>query len=255
MEEDIRALITVLHAAHPAQRYLAEETLLKNFGHEATPYLIEELSSAPTSARLALVRLLGVLADRRAVAPLIEIVRNEDLATSPSGLWNSVAGNAIWSLGQIGDAQAVDILIEALNHPNFHYLAATALGRIGDPRAVQPLLVVLRQFKDASIATVLGNLGYAEAVIPMIAELELLREPMTTAQIDKIWGGQHWRDIYFYYVAHGLGKLGDDRALPMLEWARDHEQEPVLKGRSIGYKAARAIERIRASQKLSDKPD
>jgi HEAT repeat protein len=130
-------------------------------------------------------------------------------------------------------------------------MAAVALGRIGDSRAVQPLLVVLRRFKDPGIATVLGNLGYAEAVNPMITELELLRTPMTTSQIDKLWGGQRWRDIYFYYVANGLGKLGDARALPILEWARDYEQEPVLKGRSIGYKAARAIERIRASQKAA----
>lgn len=255
MDDEIRTLIAALQDHQSAQRSLAEETLLKQFGHEAVPYLIEALSTVSTTARLSLVRLLGELAERRAVAPLIEILRHEDLPSASSGMWNSVAGNAIWSLGQIGDAQAVDVLIEALKYSNFRYLAAVALGRIGDSRAVQPLLAALRQFKDPSIVTVLGNLGYAEAVIPLLTELELIREPMTTAQIDKIWGSQHWRDIYFYYVVNGLGKLGDARALPILEWVREHRQEPVLKGRSIAYKAARAIERIRASQNLSDKPD
>jgi HEAT repeat protein len=46
-------------------------------------------------------------------------------------------------LGKIGDARAVEPLIQALEHEGLFWHAAEALGEIGDTRAVEPLIKVL----------------------------------------------------------------------------------------------------------------
>jgi HEAT repeat protein len=52
-----------------------------------------------------------------------------------------VASTAAFALGQIGDAEAVEPLIEALNSEDYdtQVRAAQALGYLGDSRAIEPL--------------------------------------------------------------------------------------------------------------------
>ncbi len=120
-----------------------------------------------------------------------------------------------------------------------HQDAVEALARLGDMRAVEPLIAALRTTKNPSIATVLGNLHDRRAVEPLLAEVQTMQLPRPASARDR-----RWQDIYFYYVVRALGKLGDPRALPLLEWVREHETAPVLKGRSIGEMAAKAIQHI-----------
>jgi len=52
-------------------------------------------------------------------------------------------------------------------------------------------------------------------------------------------------------IARALGKLGDKRALPALEWAQTHDKEPIFdrkstRGKSVSDVAAKAIARIKA---------
>lgn len=50
--------------------------------------------------------------------------------------------------------------------------------------------------------------------------------------------------IFRYYAVRALGRLGDVRALPLLEYIRAHETQVVLKGKSIGDMAEKAIGHI-----------
>jgi HEAT repeat protein len=85
----------------------------------------------------------------------------------------------VHALGEIGDARAVEPLIEALG-PNVHFGvrrgAAVALGDIGDARAVEPLIRELSCDWDDMIrrfaAIALGKIGNERAVEPLIGVLE-----------------------------------------------------------------------------------
>jgi HEAT repeat protein len=84
------------------------------------------------------------------------------------------------ALGELGDAMAVEPLIQVLQYPSIQLKevivqseAAKALGRIGDARAVEPLIRVLqdkafRPVTRRSAAMALGELGDARAVNPLI---------------------------------------------------------------------------------------
>jgi hypothetical protein len=87
---------------------------------------------------------LGEIGDARAVELLIEMFGNV------SADWNERM-SAVWALGKIGDARAVEPLNEVLeyndyDHINRHYrgAAARALGMIGSARAVEALVKALR---------------------------------------------------------------------------------------------------------------
>jgi len=68
------------------------------------------------------------------------------------------------ALGQLGDARAVDPLLQSLSAdgPSLQTAAATALGKLGDKRAVEPLMTFLcamSDFKREAAAEALGQLG------------------------------------------------------------------------------------------------
>jgi HEAT repeat protein len=113
------------------------------------------------------------------------------------------------TLGNIGDAKAVDPLIEALKDADddVRERAAEALGKIGDAKAVDPLIEAL---KDASgevrwrAARALVEIGDAKAVDPLIEALH-----------DEYWLVRH-------YAAEGLGKFGDPKAIkPLIRAMKD----------------------------------
>lgn len=104
---------------------------------------IAELRDVNKGKRRTAVMKLGMLGGDEAVKTLIMVVRNpnEDLI---------VRGRAALMLGYIGDARAVEPLIEALSAPGYQtpLHAAEALGRIGDPRAIEPLRRMLSTHHD-----------------------------------------------------------------------------------------------------------
>ena len=84
---------------------------------------------------------LGTLGEASAVEPLIQVLGNLD------GYYHSVVRSAAAaSLGRLGDRRAVDVLLgtisDSLAEPSAE--AIRALAAIGDPRAVNPLIEVVR---------------------------------------------------------------------------------------------------------------
>jgi len=88
-------------------------------------------------ARRAAATALGELGDARAVQPLIEALKDGD---------NSIATIAAKALGEIGSGEAVEPLIFALKDKRHtvRAQAATALGHLRDVRAVEPLIMALQ---------------------------------------------------------------------------------------------------------------
>lgn len=188
--------------------------------------LLEQLTDSDRFVRRRAALTLGQLKERRAVGVLIATL--QDNAT----VWDA-AGDAAWALGEIGDVQAIEPLIWALEYPYVALRAIESLAKLNDRRAVEPLIRFLERTGDSSVATVLGNFGDRRAVEPLIAAL------------------QHPNPSLRFYAARALGKLRDKRALSALEWARIHDKEPILdrkstRGKSVSDVAAKAIAQIKA---------
>ena len=170
---------------------------------------------------------LGGRKEGRVVSELIKLLDDDSITET---LGRSVA----WALGELGDERAVEPLIAALDKKNIGGWAIEALVKLRDERAVEPLIRVFRRNHDPSVATVLGNWGDRRAVDALI---EAMSDPYS-----------HTR----FYAARALGKLGDEHALPVLEWARHHDTEPItdsesIRGKSVSHVAAKAIEKIKTA--------
>ena len=107
------------------------------------------------------------------------------------------------SLGKLGDANSVGLLIETLSDEN-HWVrqaAAQALGVLGDRRAVEPLITALIEGNDGA-GEALGKLGDPRAVEPLIAALD--------------YGAEGYHGSFYdldkhlpWAAANSLGQLGD----------------------------------------------
>lgn len=125
--------------------------------YRATDPIIGELESNDESIREAAIKALGEIRDKKAVAPLIEILNRTK--------YRKQQGIIAEALGSIGDRRAVGPLIHALNNnceinsDNSDYIL-TALGQVKDPVAYNCLMSVLKENKYKHKADALSALGY-----------------------------------------------------------------------------------------------
>ncbi len=169
-----RAPITPITGEWSASR---RGVAIAGLGQKATPRVLEILiKTQEYSNRTELEALpvaLGRLKDRRAVSPLIELMRT----SRDSELRTWVA----YALGQIGDARAFEVLAEGLqndaNDLELRKTCAQALGALKDSRAVEPLVQVFASEKNnlelrSEAAIVLGTLGSNRIQPQLISALE-----------------------------------------------------------------------------------
>jgi HEAT repeat protein len=104
---------------------------------------------------------LGKIGDARAVEPLIDVLKGCPWYESV------MAGSVARALGQIGDARAVEPLIAALEDGKEHLrkAAAWALCQIGDARAVEPLIAALND-RDPGVRETAAAALHARAWSP-----------------------------------------------------------------------------------------
>lgn len=231
-------LFAALQDARHEVRAPAVAALLQVRDPEAVPQLLDALAIPDRRVQSLVATVLGEIGDQRAVLPLIKLLQTGD----NSDVWSNPRAAAAQALGKLGDQRAVEPLIAVLSEPDrwTRGHAMEALGRLGDRRAVEPIIEATRELKDSSGATILGNLGDVRAVEPLLAELETLRTP----GFDPKHPSVPWQASYYYYIIRALGKLGDPRAVSLLEWVREHETAPVLKGKSLADVADKALQRI-----------
>ena len=197
----IETLIAEVQSSNLFVRDKAARDLGK-VGPAAVDPLILLLTDKDKAVRGAAAEALGLIADPRAVAPLIQSMRDPYLGRPSFGeasgalvrigapavaplialvhdrdFWASIG--AIWALGEIKDPRAVDVLLAVVTTDHTHIVngrlayAANALGTIGDPASVPPLIAELKRPPDDGRMGVIAGLAHfgAPAVGPLIAAL------------------------------------------------------------------------------------
>jgi HEAT repeat protein len=152
---------------------------IQNMGVIAVDPLIEALSDREGRVRKFAAMILGELQDVRAIEPLGMTIYD---------LHHEIGREAAESLALFG-SKAVDILIEALGHPESMVRghAVSALGKIQDIRVAPALIRMLsdqdRQVQKQAIQA-LGNLN-DERVIPALKEIAANRADREMAALAK----------------------------------------------------------------------
>ena len=138
-------------------------------------------------------------------------------------------------LAASSDKKLVDeALLECLNDPDFK-VQCEAIG----------LLVRIDQAKYLPIILTKLESKYEEVrtcICGLIA-MDLKRDPRAVEPLMKVLrtdpdGTVRW------WAAYALGLIGDERALPALEWARDHDQGVDYEGSRVSDNAAHSIKMI-----------
>jgi CheY-like chemotaxis protein len=124
---------------------------------------IQALEDTESVVRLAAVKTLKRLKDRRAVEPLIALLDDEEI---------EVRLATIQALGLLRDKQAVEPLIERLkgSHAATRWAVALALGRLKARQAIEPLIAALDD--ESTLVRImavlsLGRIGTGRAVAPL----------------------------------------------------------------------------------------
>ena len=159
-------------------------------GEQQLARLLAALQSPDTTTRCLAAESLGNLGDRQAVEPLIEVVKN--LSTDKQGLQA-----AITALGKLGDPRAVEPLAWRLNFINLDkpivLALIEALATLNDQRAVQPLMRLLVH-DDSDIRqaaqSALTRLGVSSAQIAEV-KARIKRLPSRPPGYNR--GGSSWR--------------------------------------------------------------
>lgn len=155
-------------------------TALAAIGDAAVPSLLAALKHVDWLVRLHAVEALGKTRSAAAVEPLLSVLFNDhDTA---------IREDAVRALGQIGDERALEFLIVVLKEPGLRPLAVEALGQLGDQRAVSVLIDVLEGVDRPEASRIVAGCGdkWDEEMVTMGA------------------------------AARALGALGNDTAIPSL---------------------------------------
>jgi HEAT repeat protein len=176
---------------------------------------------------MAAAEALGEIGDPQAIEPLLNILQSNDS-------WR-LRRTAIEAFAKIKDPVVVDPLITALQdrYASLREAAALALGEIGDPRSIQPLLAALENNKLWTLrwaaTQALGALGSVEAVPPLIT---LLKDAYSNVR---------------EAAARALGNIGSPLAItPLLRATKDRDS-------MVRMAADRALETLGRSLPPTDR--
>ncbi|WP_305065129.1 HEAT repeat domain-containing protein, partial [Methanococcoides sp.] len=129
---------------------------------EDIEYFIEKLNSEDATTRRNTAIILAELGDERTLDALIVALEDDD---------RYVRRHAARGLGNIGNKKAIAPLIQVMSNTSepreVRSNAAIALGQIGDDDAVEPLIQMLKDEDwsvPSSAAIALGELGNSEAI-------------------------------------------------------------------------------------------
>jgi HEAT repeat protein len=175
-------------------------------GVEAVPEIITAASHRLTSVRRAAATALGEIGDRRAVAPLADLLAHD--------AESEVRRAAALALGQLGGPEATARLIEAMANSDrdVRWFVANALGEFGGPEATARLIEAMAD-SDSNVryrvALALGEIGDPQATPALLAALRDA-DPVMRAE-----------------AAYSLGRLRDPRAVGALVSALGDKDESV----------------------------
>lgn len=162
-DEHVREAATKALTGKPILERLIDANNSGKIGESTVELLVKALENEDESVRWIAAEALVRIGDARAVELLIEALRDG----------NSAAAGVLEKLGKPAVEQLIEALGDDISDVREH--AAKVLGNIGDTRAVEPLLEVLNDnswWVRRSAVEALGNIGDAHAVEPFIKLLE-----------------------------------------------------------------------------------
>jgi HEAT repeat protein len=197
------------HGDHARMQFLLANRQwdeLASFGAEVIPLLTEVLDDEDLKTRKEVITTLGKTRNEKAIQPLLKILDTQ----SARDHYEECKARAILALGEIGDTQVVDKLIDMMNKysaRNVKEAAARALGMIGDTRALPALVQLLT-----------GNIIYDTQPNSYV----ITNSPQRIA------------------AAEALGRIGDVRAIAsLLKMGQDTRIDP-----DVRIAAVRALARV-----------
>ncbi len=173
---------------------------------------------------------LGEIGDKKAIAPLIDIVRNRN---------SHARREALAALGKIGDKKAIKALADALQDGQLWCDASEVLGNMGND-AVEPLIQALKHKNSETrvgAALALGNIGDKQAVEALLEILknndhDVLGPAMDALQkigkpaIDPLLRGLRSKDNSLrFYSARVLKEMADESTVGPLIAALETKNE------------------------------
>lgn len=207
---DPKAVPSLIKALANARRLMPQIVIYNRISEQrdSEPYVTVVFGFSGGEVREGAARALGQIGDVQAIDPLVQALQDEE---------PSVRRIVAEALGKIGDAQAVEPLVRVLADGScwVRRKAAVALGCIGDPRAVEPLMDALAD-QDRSvqqgIVLALGQLGQplASAALLPLLECDDVSLRQTTVE--------------------ALGPVGDVQAVgPLIERLRDRQEAELVR--------------------------
>ncbi len=262
--DDLRAvepLIALLNDEKGSllSKLYAASSLGKIGDPRAVELLIAALKDESWGMRSNAAEALGQIGDPHALGPLTTLLNDEDgnvrksviLALDNLGWYpdNQEDGASYWAIYNENeweipfdlDSASVTQLITALYHPEteVRQAAAQKLGQAGDPRAVEPLIIALKdndldEGVHQSAVEALGKIG-EPAVEPLIATLKDRNFPSSYAidalgqigepAVEPLIAAFMDEDFPSAYAALALGEIGDLRAVePLIAALKDKDK-------------------------------
>lgn len=164
---DLYELMIALNSADDETRQAAYTTLT-GLGSDAVPHLIAMFPDIAGSARLRVIEALGEIGDGRAAQLLCDLVRSKD-----SQEYIFVSSYAAKALSRIGDPVPVLRLLDE-DQLGPRRMAAVVLGNIGDAQAV-PRLIDAMHGSDGKLAGLAARALEQIGTPGALAALELWR--------------------------------------------------------------------------------
>ena len=229
---DAQAIPTLIKLFKDTSKIVRETagTALMYIGTPSIDALLETLKDPHFVVRCHGVRSLGGMTtdyqmgkvwvrESRVVEALINMIKDPDRA---------VREDATIALGNIGDPQAVDALLEAMKDGTVKRHAIDSLGMIGDPRAFQPVLDALKgkgihqEGKPTPGCIISEDLLIKESAATALGHF---RHPKVIPDLVLLLKDLVLRD----YAANSLVLIGDTAIEPLVSFLHDPDLSKVEK--------------------------
>ncbi len=216
----VDSLIPLLQDKVKAVREDAARALV-TLGEVALPRLRASLSHEDWLVRLHAVEALGKMRVSAVVEDLLSVLFNDrDTA---------VRVDAARALGEIGDARAVEFLLNAMKDRDIRPKAIEALGRIGDRRAVPTLIQVVTGTSPSANDRLMQGCGdrYEEEIMSLDAAVRALASIRDAAALPTLIGALQ-NTLVREEAAQALVAFGPPAIPLLLDVLRKEEDDNIL---------------------------
>jgi HEAT repeat protein len=181
-------------------------TVLGSLGEAAVPILLNSVNDSRWFFTRNICAILGTIASRKALPAVIECLQHADIR---------VRKEAIRSLTQIGGDEAESAILEVLRSPDTE-LYSQAIASLGVMKSKKSLLELIKIVNSSDIF-----LRTLSLKIDVLAAMALIRDRQVTPLLVMLMEERNLLAVtrgrqLKTAIAACLGKLGDDRALPIL---------------------------------------